>query len=149
MSDTKLIAQLVANGIASTDHHAKVKKAIEEATDQKPSKEDYQRIKGLLEQVEQEPKAEVVTLEERQALEPDKWGKVVRIVEASPEGKPYRVVIACQDVQDEEICEGEREIATQDLFQVERCVPCQRRAMNRRRAQKRKAKAQAKPKAKV
>jgi hypothetical protein len=105
--------------------------------------------KATVEQAEQEPQTEVKTLEQRQAQQPDRWAKVLRIVDASPTGKPYRVVIACQDVQDEEICEGEREIATQDLFQVDRCVPCQRRAVNRRRAANRKAKAEAAPKAKA
>lgn len=62
--------------------------------------------------------------------------------------KPYRVVIECQDPQDvdtdDDICEGEREIAVQDLFQVYRCEPCQKRAVNRRRRERRKEKAAAK-----
>lgn len=71
------------------------------------------------------------------------WELVQEVVEVTPTGKPARVVIECQ-MQDEEVCVQTREIAAQDVFQVSRCEPCQKRAVNRRRAEKRKAKAEAK-----
>lgn len=67
------------------------------------------------------------------------WELVQEVVEVTASGKPARVIIECQ-MQDEEVCAGTREIAAQDVFQVSRCVPCQKRATNQRRAAKRKVK---------
>lgn len=139
MKDAKLIAALRDAGIKSDTHHATAKKAIEEIAGQKPDGTEWKRVRALLEEAEQAENngAAEQTLEERQQAEPDKWGRVVAIAEET-NGKPTRVVIACTEQGDE--CEGEREIATQDLFQVRNCPSCQKVAARRRRAERRKAK---------
>lgn len=72
----------------------------------------------------------------------ERWAPVVRIVEMGKSG-PTRVVIQCTDpqtVKGENICAGEREIAVQDLFQVRRCAPCQKRVTRAARRERQKAK---------
>ena len=44
-------------------------------------------------------------------------------------GRPTRVDIKCED------CGATRNIATQDVFQVKRCVECQKKYKNRKRAE--------------
>lgn len=72
----------------------------------------------------------------------ERWAPVVRITEMGKSG-PIRVVIQCTDpqtVKGENICAGEREIAVQDLFQVRRCAPCQKRVTRSARRERQKAK---------
>lgn len=57
-----------------------------------------------------------VTLKEVQAVG-GKWSKVVAIAAHGKKGQPSRVIIRCQA----EGCSNTREIATQDLFQVNTC----------------------------
>lgn len=74
-----------------------------------------------------------------------RWAKVVRVTEMGKSG-PTRVVIKCQDPQTKQseggeqksVCEGEREIAIQDLFQVECCKPCQERKVRKARRESQK-----------
>lgn len=54
----------------------------------------------------------------RQSVDPRFEHKVVSVVGRGVGGRPCRVVIRCQH----EGCENTREIATQDLFQVEYCL---------------------------
>lgn len=58
---------------------------------------------------------------------------VVKVTEVSGSGSPARVVIECADPQvngaGDSVCDGTREIAIQDLFQVKRCTTCQKRAV--------------------
>lgn len=51
---------------------------------------------------------------------------IAAIALTNEKGKPIRVVISCQADYGLDDCQGEREIATQDAFQVQRCAPCQR-----------------------
>jgi hypothetical protein len=75
------------------------------------------------------------------AADPARWSLVLRVTEQTPKGAPKRVVIRCSDPQTKQdpdgvrrsVCEGEREIATQDLFQVRCCAPCADRLVRRAR----------------
>ncbi len=87
------------------------------------------------------------------------YKRIQEVVEATPSGRPARVVISCSDPQkngsDVSVCDDLREIAIQDLHQVLRCVPCQKRSVQvyrnklatRRRAELRKHRGDDKPKA--
>lgn len=55
-------------------------------TGEKPTGDDYQHVKALLEEAEQEQDDDVKTLEDWQAEGPEKWGKVTQIVDASEDG---------------------------------------------------------------
>ena len=72
------------------------------------------------------------------------YERIKEVIEATPNGRPARVVIVCADPQmngsGDSVCEKTREIAIQDLHQVQRCVPCQKRSVQtyrNRLAQKR------------
>jgi hypothetical protein len=84
------------------------------------------------------PVAEPVTQEmldaalvKARATNLDRYAKVVRVVSLAKSGAPARVVITCS-------CGAEREIATQDLFQVTRCEPCQKKISRKARRSARK-----------
>ncbi len=89
------------------------------------------------------------------------YKSIEEIIEATPNGRPARVVINCADPQvngaDESVCDGSREIAIQDLHQVRRCVPCQKRSVQiyrnrlaaKRRAELAKRRGAEKPKSKA
>lgn len=72
---------------------------------------------------------------------PSRYEHVLRVTEQSKDGSPKRVVIACSDKQYKQApdgtlvsgCEGEREIATQDLFQVTSCAWCADRKVRKAR----------------
>lgn len=70
--------------------------------------------------------------------------KVVRVTETSPKGKATRVVISCQA----DGCDNEREIATQDLFQVSYCTEHRGGRKTAKEAPAPKAAAKAAPKGK-
>jgi hypothetical protein len=82
----------------------------------------------------------------------ERFSIVEEILEVGKNG-PTRVRIRCSDPQTKQdpsdatkqisVCEGTREIAVQDLFQVRRCKACQDRVIrkNRRETQKTKNKA--------
>lgn len=81
-------------------------------------------------------------LAEAKATDGAKWSKVVRVAEMGKSG-PTRVVISCQSPQtkrvngeDVSVCQGEREIAVQDLFQVTCCAGCQQRIVRKARRSK-------------
>lgn len=64
-----------------------------------------------------------------------RYPHLVRVAQRGPNG-PTRVVIECDDPQVRlgvAVCEGEREIAVQDLFQVHRCGACQDRVVRKAR----------------
>jgi hypothetical protein len=68
-----------------------------------------------------------------------KYPHVVAVTQRGPNG-PTRVRIRCTDPQTKQeddkqvsVCEKEREIAVQDLFQVTRCVACQDRVLRKAR----------------
>jgi hypothetical protein len=110
-------------GVVEKEKPAAKPKAVKEEKEPKEKKELAKK----------EPKAKPTAeqaLAKQLALNPDRWRKVVRVTEQGDEGNITRVVIKCQNPQkigDVEICKGEREIAVQDLFQVNNCQPCQRR----------------------
>ncbi len=58
-----------------------------------------------------------------------RYPHVARITAVGESGRATRVVIRCT----EDGCKAEREIATQDAFQVCRCGPCQREFAKARR----------------
>lgn len=71
-----------------------------------------------------------------------KYPHILRVVERGERG-PKRVVIVCTDPHPRARCDGEREIATQDLFQVRRCASCAEKAVRVARREKAKARAKA------
>jgi hypothetical protein len=85
------------------------------------------------------------------AESPDRYAHVVRVVSQTKDGRPARVVITCSDPQTKQgtngeqvsVCEGEREIATQDLFQVRCCAACADRIVRRARRNRTKARIRA------
>ncbi len=105
------------------------------ATEEAPAKQKTPKAEKP--KAEKAPKAEkpLVSVEDQlKALKksnPEMWGKVERVTEASDKNRPLRVLIKCTDPQTDregnKLCGGTREIAVQDLFQVHRCQPCQKR----------------------
>jgi hypothetical protein len=82
------------------------------------------------------------------AAEADLLARYPHIVRVAARGEsgPTRVVILCADPQSRQgvsVCEGEREIAVQDVFQVRRCAACAERAVRIGRREKAKARAKA------
>lgn len=61
------------------------------------------------------------------------YERIQSVLEATGSGRPARVVVTCSDPQEngngKSVCEKTREIAIQDLFQVVRCIPCQKRSV--------------------
>lgn len=56
---------------------------------------------------------------------------IVRVTATGGRGQPTRVEIRCLEPMQRQgvsVCEGTREIATQDLFQVRQCRACRARA---------------------
>lgn len=78
---------------------------------------------------------------------PERYKNVLRVTEQTKDGAPKRVVVACTDKQFKQApdgtlvteCEGEREIATQDLFQVDSCAWCADRKVRKARRNRAKA----------
>lgn len=77
-------------------------------------------------------KAEKPAVDHLKALQA-KYPHVQSIAKSNEKDKPLRVIIACQADYGLDECEATREIATQDAFQVTRCVVCQREFAKRRR----------------
>jgi hypothetical protein len=77
---------------------------------------------------------------------PHRFAHVERVTELTNDGSPKRVVIRCTDPQTKmeggkevSVCEGTREIAIQDLFQVYRCTACADRVVRKARRLRSKA----------
>lgn len=74
----------------------------------------------------------------------ERYAHVLRVVAQTKDGRPARVVVPCQNPQTKQgpngervsVCEGEREIATQDLFQVSCCAACAERLVRIARRQR-------------
>lgn len=60
-----------------------------------------------------------------------RYPHVVAVTETNDVGRPLRVEVSCTFAGEE--CEGNRECATQDVFQVKRCRACQREYTRRNR----------------
>ena len=77
----------------------------------------------------------------------ERFAHVLRVTEQTKDGRPARVVVPCRNPQTKQgpdgerisVCEGEREIATQDLFQVVCCAACAERLVRIARRQRTKA----------
>lgn len=159
--DRKMLAQLKAQGIDSTTHHATVGKAYKALTGEKLDKDTLNAIRALIDEVEEAKtltpeqrmeRADAIVAERAQDADMPGWANVVQVVEAGETGNPVRVLIECADPQERKgvsVCEGTREIAAQDVFQVTRCLPCQKRAFILKRGAKAKAKRAAKQAAKA
>lgn len=86
-------------------------------------------------------------LAKAQAEHPERWAKVVSVVEVGSRYQPVRVVVRCAEPMHKQgpdgspvsVCEGTREIATQDLFQVRQCAACAERKVRIARRAKAKA----------
>lgn len=145
------------NGIDSGAHHATIKKEFKAATGQALDKDTLASVREAMAGFEA-----AAELKAAGAVEPDPkfnpaevygdtWNKVAEITEYGTSGRPTRVLINCQDPQvngkGESVCEHTRYIAVQDLFQVNRCHACQKRAVAIYRNQLAKAKRAAAKKA--
>lgn len=77
----------------------------------------------------------------------ERYARVLRVTALGAKGQPVRVVVGCEDPQTKQgpdgkpisLCQAEREIATQDLFQVRCCVACADRKVKLARRAKAKA----------
>lgn len=143
MSTTTLNPETIAvklqqANVAPDAHHMTIKKAIEKVTGAKPTKDEYTAVREALtnlpEDATDDLMAKANAIVEQRAADPDMpgWEHVIGISEVGVDGAPARVIVACSDPQTlrdgTEICEEEREIAAQDVFQVRRCAPCQKRS---------------------
>lgn len=162
MTVNATIRKLAEQGITSTTHHATIKSSFKAIEGRLPTKDEVEAIRALVDEVETEkaaPKmtpaeamkrAKEIVKERAEDEDMEGWTNVRRVVQAGPDGLPVRVEIECQDPQErggESVCVGKREIAAQDVFQVTRCEPCQKRvnviarneSAKRRRAEANKA----------
>lgn len=119
------------------DLRARLGGVTEKKVEKKVAKEDKKAVEAEKKEAREKPAPKVKeiptaaqALAKQKGLNPQRWNKVDRVTEQGPEGNITRVVIKCQNPQkmgEVDLCKGEREIAVQDLFQVNNCVPCQRR----------------------
>lgn len=131
---TAVARALLAAGLTAASHHMQIKAGYAKLTGHQHA-EDGHSVQDLRDAMEV-----VAAAEAARAAKPaktpgavhlttlaelpkgGKWGRVVRIVAWGRKGQPKRVVIRCG-------CGNEREIATQDLFQVRHCsLKCKRTA---------------------
>ncbi len=86
-------------------------------------------------------KAEPMTMEQALSAAKTAFGAhIIGVTDTGVKGQATRVKIKCTDpqqVQGVSVCEGTREIAIQDAFQVVRCRACQARVERKKRQQKR------------
>lgn len=141
------LRKMVNEGVTSESHHATIKSKYREHTGEELDSESYPTAKEMLVEIENGNGDDAMvkaraTVKERQESDefPDYWNKVVDVSEVNEDGKPLRVIVACQDPHEDkdgnEVCVETREIAVQDLFQVERCEPCQDEYTRKYRAKK-------------
>lgn len=127
------VRTLIDAGLRSDSHHMTIKKVTQQFLGFTPKGPQVQEIRDAI-TAYQEAKAETPrpSLKQVKQERGREWDRVVQISEYGSTG-PARVIIECQDPQTKsdgtEICEGRREIATQDLFQVYRCASCQKRSV--------------------
>ncbi len=128
---TNTVTALVEEGITSSTHHATLRRLVRDRTGQELDRDGLAAFREALDQAHAEnAEADAPTpwtLEDYLAHRPQ-YTHVVEIAETSERtGKPTRVVIVCQN----DGCDGRRECATQDAFQVKKCWTC--RTGNRKR----------------
>lgn len=142
------VRTLIDAGLRTDTHHMTVKSVTKKFLGFTPKKADIAEIREAIEGYGSDavdPETFDLKAWKKQG---DGRNNVVSVTEWGSTG-PSRVIIECQDPQvtsdGESVCEGTREIATQDVFQVYRCAGCQRRsnqlarnAMARRRRARRK-----------
>jgi hypothetical protein len=119
-------AALHASGIKASAHHMVIKSATRKAFGFTPDKDEIATIRSYIKAPTPANQGTALAGPTRELP-----SQVLRVTEFGKSGKALRVVIECQDPQTlkgESVCIGEREIAVQDVFQVRRCVPCQKRA---------------------
>lgn len=156
----EILEQLAEQDIDSTTHHSTIKSALKRAGVE-PTKDAVAAVRAQIDDViasmeeaaptmtpeEALARAEEIVEERAQDADMPGWSNVVRVVQAGATGKPVRVVIRCADPSFRKDgstpCVEEREIAAQDVFQVSRCVPCQKRTNAQKRVSKQRAKLKA------
>jgi len=162
--DTDAVAAvLYEKGIRAKDHHATIRKAVKEEGFGKITKPILDQLRERLEEAHQENNQTVWAIqcgdcgaeyEEERVTSPKSCSECssIRIIKTRgllPEGTVLdrrettgRVIvkIKCTDPQTSSsglsICKKTRLVATQDLFQVTRCIPCQDRYRALKRAKK-------------
>jgi hypothetical protein len=122
-------------GVVEKPESKEAKKAAQQAKKEDKAEAKAEKKEAPKKEPKPIPTAEQA-LQKQKGLNPKRWNKVNRVVSQGPDGNITRVVIQCQNPQkigEVDICKGEREIAVQDVFQVNNCEPCQRRltAINR------------------
>lgn len=138
----KTLKKLAKAGITSTAKASQIKASLAEITDEEPSKQDIKDIREGLSVMEEmageqeEASPDELLAQAKKALKEmkagdERYSNAVEVTEASPNGRPVRVTVKCQDPQvDSEgtsVCSKTREVAIQDVFQVKRCDSCQSR----------------------
>jgi len=157
----KVVIKIFGSGSRTKDHHASIKKAFKDAAGAALNKAKLPEVRKLLASLEEDVEVGSWTVvcsacnkkfvEERKTS-PKSCSECgnTRILKsrsdipktttlshrASLTGKIF-VSIKCTDPQKDEsgssVCKKTRKVATQDLFQVKRCIPCQERHKQRAR----------------
>lgn len=107
--------------VTPTSKRGKASASAKTPPQSKKATEEPNMAKKVQAKAEATPKAEPKQLSEKEQialLNPKYRNKVVKVIKVGKKGKPVRVLIACQF----QGCKATREIATQDLFQVNFCV---------------------------
>lgn len=155
----KHIKALVKGGITADSHHASIKKVFNAAFKHKLTKDEVEVVRNLMDGTMTssdslakkkaapgkkipKKKAAPVSVSPEELLKSarayvkkigQKGARVISVTESTPSGNPSRVVVKCADPQtnsnDESVCAKTREVAIQDVFQVVRCLPCQKRSV--------------------
>ena len=129
---------LAQNGILADAHHATIKKEFRIITGAVLLKEDLANLRMVMGEIQDEAQIEETAVApdlsfDGNAVYGEDWDRVIEVAEYGKRGQPTRVVIKCDDEQVDgsgnSVCEDHREIAIQDLFQVQRCYSCQKRRL--------------------
>lgn len=137
----KHINALASEGIDATTHHATIKKTFKSIFDVAIGKEEIEVIRNLMNgsmtsqeaPVERSQKELVKHAREYMKDIAQDGSRIIDVTEVTAKGNPARVIVKCADPQTngagDSVCDKTREVAIQDVFQVLRCVPCQKRTV--------------------
>lgn len=103
------------------------KKAAKKAAPKAKAEKKEKQVAEPLSDKQRAKKAKEIIAERGDDPDMQGWENVVKATETNERGVPLRVEIRCSDTQEGAECAKTREIAAQDVFQVKRCIPCQKR----------------------
>ena len=131
----KHVKALVAAEVTADSHHSSIKKIFKAAFDHTPDKEEIAAIRTALSGTADPPSPADLLDQAQSYLKGlgQKETRLISVTEVTASGSPARVIVRCVEPQTngngDSVCAGEREVAIQDVFQVVRCVPCQKRSV--------------------